>query len=354
MALIESSHLRTLYDQLKYDVLDRHTDYVSAALIGCATAVGVAALYLLASGPSYTAQAQLLIDPAIPTLLQEQSNEPSRIMDSQQVESDLAVLRSEQVASAVITRFKLGQRSELRGYSLSDYLPFFSRLGADANEIDQTVLNNFRKNLTVRRIGISYAVDIQYASADADRAAQIANGIAEEYMRFQLESRANAAKVGSQWLEKRLSELRTEMNAAARRMQEFRIGHDYSIARRKERLASVGKAPDTRTDGDGKFGLAPANASDEQVTIEELESTASTYRKIYENFLQAFAAAVQRQSFPISNARVITKAIRPLSPSRSAGLILLVAAIAGAALGIGLVYGKHRMDKATAANNAQR
>jgi uncharacterized protein involved in exopolysaccharide biosynthesis len=44
--------------------------------------------------------------------------------------------------------------------------------------------------------------------------------------------------------------------------------------------------------------------------------------------------AVQRQSFPISGARIITKASSSFAQSRSAALILAMAAIAGAMGGI--------------------
>ena len=39
-----------------------------------------------------------------------------------------------------------------------------------------------------------------------------------------------------------------------------------------------------------------------------LKSTAITYRKIYENFYQAFTEVVQRKSYPVSNARIISAA----------------------------------------------
>ena len=49
-----------------------------------------------------------------------------------------------------------------------------------------------------------------------------------------------------------------------------------------------------------------------QVALRELESNAQTYRALYDNFLQRYMESVQQQSFPITEARVISAATRPL------------------------------------------
>src|SRR5262249_7446633 len=48
-----------------------------------------------------------------------------------------------------------------------------------------------------------------------------------------------------------------------------------------------------------------------QVTLKELESSAQTYRTLHDSFLQRYMESVQQQSFPISEARVISSAARP-------------------------------------------
>ena len=56
-----------------------------------------------------------------------------------------------------------------------------------------------------------------------------------------------------------------------------------------------------------------------QVALRELESNAQTYRALYDNFLQRYMESVQQQSFPITEARVISAATRPLSKSNPKG-----------------------------------
>jgi polysaccharide biosynthesis transport protein len=60
-----------------------------------------------------------------------------------------------------------------------------------------------------------------------------------------------------------------------------------------------------------------------QVALRELESNAQTYRALYDNFLQRYMESVQQQSFPITEARVISAATRPLSKSSPKTMLLL-------------------------------
>ncbi len=60
-----------------------------------------------------------------------------------------------------------------------------------------------------------------------------------------------------------------------------------------------------------------------QVQLRELESNAQTYQAMYENFLQAYMQATQQQSFPITEARLISPASRPLQKSQPKTLIVL-------------------------------
>ncbi len=318
-------------------LLQRHFKTI-AMTTGAVVAIAILLLFL--AEPVFTAQTQVLIDPGLQSVLHEQSDDPPVAMDSQQLETQIAVLRSEEVSKAVVQRFNLTEDAEFRVRYAADYLVPWS-LSRETNakseeERFRLVLAKFRKNLAVRRIGVSYAIDIYFTSRDPEQAARIANGIAEAYMRFQLDMRANAARDGSRWLEARLNEVRHDMNAAARKMQEYRAGQNYSI-----RAAVPAKSVSTTSASD------PSQASkevlhDDPLTLEELESTASTYRRTYETVLQSFMAAVQRQSFPISNARIITNATPPLVQSRQTGLFILLAVAVGVLAGTVVGYLRDR------------
>jgi polysaccharide biosynthesis transport protein len=70
-----------------------------------------------------------------------------------------------------------------------------------------------------------------------------------------------------------------------------------------------------------------------QIQLRELESNAETSRALYDNFLQRYMEAVQQQSVPISEARLISPAMRP--PRKSGprlSIVLLVTLASGAFL----------------------
>ena len=78
-----------------------------------------------------------------------------------------------------------------------------------------------------------------------------------------------------------------------------------------------------------------------QVALRELESNAQTYRALYDNFLQRYMESVQQQSFPITEARVISAATRPLGKSSPKTMLLLsLATMIG--LGLGAVVAAWR------------
>ena len=80
------------------------------------------------------------------------------------------------------------------------------------------------------------------------------------------------------------------------------------------------------------------NANAKLVQLRELERAADTYKGLYDTFSQRYQQTIQQQSFPLSDARVVTPAAPPLQPSQPKPIITivlsaLVGAIAGGAWG---------------------
>jgi Mrp family chromosome partitioning ATPase len=66
---------------------------------------------------------------------------------------------------------------------------------------------------------------------------------------------------------------------------------------------------------------------------------------MYESFLQAFTSNLSQQSYPVADARVITPATRPLSPTHPRKKLVLVFGIfAGATFGVGLAFLRNTLD----------
>ncbi|UFN50479.1 AAA family ATPase [Roseomonas sp. OT10] len=84
----------------------------------------------------------------------------------------------------------------------------------------------------------------------------------------------------------------------------------------------------------------------DRILLRSLQSSADTYRSIYENFLQRYTQAMQDQSYPISDARVVSEATVPLSKSSpKAVLVLAGALVLGLGLGGFLAFVREMMDR---------
>jgi exopolysaccharide transport family protein len=89
-----------------------------------------------------------------------------------------------------------------------------------------------------------------------------------------------------------------------------------------------------------------ASTRQSQVRLRELETAANTYRNIYETFLSRFTQSVQQQSFPSTEARVVTPASAPRTPSSpKISLTLALATIGGFGIGVMLAFAREQMNR---------
>lgn len=89
-----------------------------------------------------------------------------------------------------------------------------------------------------------------------------------------------------------------------------------------------------------------ATANTTQVTLRELEREAETFKALYDNFLQRYQETIQQQSFPITEARVITAATVPERPSApKKPLVLAVFTILGLGIGTGLAAMREHRER---------
>ena len=89
-----------------------------------------------------------------------------------------------------------------------------------------------------------------------------------------------------------------------------------------------------------------AKTRESQVRLRELETGANTYRNIYETFLSRFSLSVHQQSFPSTEARIVTPASPPAKPSSpKVGLMLALAGICGLGLGVMSAFAREQMNR---------
>ena len=93
------------------------------------------------------------------------------------------------------------------------------------------MLSRFLAKRTITRVGRTYVLDIAYTSLNPARAATIANAIADAYIVDQLESKYQATRRASVWLQDRIRELRQQVSDADRAVLDYK---------EKNKIVSVG------------------------------------------------------------------------------------------------------------------
>jgi succinoglycan biosynthesis transport protein ExoP len=190
--------------------------------------LGLATVYIFTTPPRYTGQAVLIIDTHKLNLFQQQGSLGLDMpVDTAMVDSQVEILKSENIALSVIKDLHLVDDPEFVGPSggligtvfglVSSVTNLFST-DEPSSEFVQTrkALGRFESRLTIKRVGLTYIINIEYESLRPERAAQIANAVADAYVVDALEAKYQSTKRAAVWLQDRLKELRAQATAADR------------------------------------------------------------------------------------------------------------------------------------------
>lgn len=211
-------------------LVDRQRPILLLVVFSC---VALALTYILTSPKGYTATTDLFLDSHKTQSLQQQSpmGGADAPVDSSMVDSQVEILRSDGIALSVIKDLHLGDDPEFigpSGYLLDTIIGAIGGLfsSGDAapteNERLHTTLARFQDNLTVKRLLQSYVIELSYRSRSPDRAAKIANAVAEAYIVDSLEAKYQSSRRAAGWLQDRLKELRAQASNAERAVADYK------------------------------------------------------------------------------------------------------------------------------------
>lgn len=187
-------------------------------IIACfGTAVVLAVAYLAVTKPSYTAQAVIVIDPR-ETNATSSPNVLSGIgTDSAAIASQVAIISSTELLSAIFEPYKTDP--EFSNGSLLDIVP-----GAGANA--QAAFANFRKRVGVEREGLTYVINLSFKSDDPEKAANIANALAEHYISGQVAEKSGANNQVNTQLIGSIEQLRRQVAEAETAIENYRTANN--------------------------------------------------------------------------------------------------------------------------------
>ncbi|WP_375450524.1 GumC family protein [uncultured Devosia sp.] len=188
-------------------------------LITLAVVIGVAVLVSFVLKPVYTASALVMVDPSRKDLLDPASQYGSASSDNARVDSEVELVRSDNVLLKVIQAQNL-LTDPAFGVSLGtrDRIMAFLHLGDGAlptgEEALNSVLNTLRSAISVERRGLTYLILVQARSGDRAKAAQIANSVAEEYIKEQVLAKVNSTLTSRDVLQERITQARNSIVAS--------------------------------------------------------------------------------------------------------------------------------------------
>jgi len=417
-------------------------------------------VYIFVAPTKYTAQADFITDTykiqsfKLQSLEQQPAAATAAAVDPLAVDTQVQILKSSGIAQAVLNDQHLIGDPEFTGERGSLFPPlikmisrfFLTPRSPSTLDLNKTALDIFKKNLTIAREPGTYFLEIYYTSVDANRAATIANAVADAYVNSFLDAKYEAAQHAAIWLQKRSDELREQAVNAERAAVEYRtknnivdtggaekklvnqqqlsefttaliqaqaqtaeararldranniivaqsptdrnidpatvsdsLHNDVITKLRNEYLALAEKKSEwAKRYGHGHLAVInleeqmkdisdsienelrrivetykseyeisksredsarkslseivlQSNATSEaQVTLHTLDSNAQTYRNIYENLMQRYTESIHEQTFPLSEARLITRATVPTKHSQpNVPLVVAISAVGG-------------------------
>jgi succinoglycan biosynthesis transport protein ExoP len=185
----------------------------------------------------YKGTVRILLDRSVTKYFQASRIVDDPTYDDAEIASQVYILTSECVAVPGVRLCNLANDIELVGPSNAGG-GFISKVKkligwddhAEAKDpdavLEETAVENFLKRLSVWREDVANVISVNFASEGPNKAADIANAVADIYITTTLETKLKSTKMVGQWLQDRLTELRAQATDADRALQNYKIANN--------------------------------------------------------------------------------------------------------------------------------
>lgn len=252
-----------------------------ALIVGCGlVAVALMALIIAQATPMYKASARLLLDTrTFKVLSTEAALSGVDTMNLGAIQSELEVIQSEFLIGRVVDKLGLANNPDFNGTKAPGFIDSAfaplrelwatgistllapapkpqpaaaqpARTSRPAEESDprrRSAIGAVSGGLNVTLLGRTYVILITVESPDGTMSARIANAVAEAYLADQIDTKNEANRRATEWLEQRLAELRRNLQVAEEAVASYR--RDKGLAGSPEGAVST----QTLSDLNGKY-----------------------------------------------------------------------------------------------------
>lgn len=180
--------------------------------------------------PRYRSEARILLDARENVFLRAEAdkNGDRSALDAEAVTSQLQLVLSRDLAREVIKKENLTKIPEfnpaIRGLSPIRVVLGLFGIGRDPASMtsEERTLQAYYDRLNAYAVEKSRVIAIDFSSADPDRAAEIANSIAEIYLKRQQAAKQEQTQAASKWLAGEIATMRAKVAEAESKVEQYR------------------------------------------------------------------------------------------------------------------------------------
>ena len=203
-----------------------------------AVLVGLALAYLSLATTLYTATSTVLVDPRRASVVEFNQSVLSNFgTDDATIESQTLLIQSVAILERVVRKLKLVDDPEFRPKPgiLDPIRRLFSTGGPSDGASSEDAARSrsveiLQKRMKVTRQGTTFLVDVAVNSELPQKAATIANAIADAYFEEQVRAKYDATRIAANWLNGQIDDLKSRVVASEKAVEDFRSANNLMVS----------------------------------------------------------------------------------------------------------------------------
>jgi exopolysaccharide transport family protein len=199
---------------------------------------GLALVYLMIVSTLYTATSTVLVDPRRANVVETNQAVLSNFgTDDATIESQTLLIQSVAILDRVVRKLNLTNDTEFAptpGF-LDPIRRLFSAGGPSDGASPEDAararsVEILQRRMKVTRQGTTFLVDINVSSESPQKAATIANAIADGYFEEQVRAKFDATRIAANWLNGQINDLKSRVVTSERAVEDFRSANNLTVS----------------------------------------------------------------------------------------------------------------------------
>jgi polysaccharide biosynthesis transport protein len=148
-------------------------------------------------------------------------------IDGYLLEAQIAIITSEPIQQTVVKKLHLADDVEFGNQNPGLLATLMGRQGiASEDAREGRALGMVAANLTAKRTGANFVIEISYKSRNAERAADVANAFADVYINDEIQQSMETSKRYREWLLPSINEVGDQLTELQRKISEFKAANN--------------------------------------------------------------------------------------------------------------------------------